>query len=419
MKRRASCDLLVHSASAVLTMAGGPEGPLSGRDQGRTSPVRDGAVAIAAGRILAVGPSAVLGRTFAAQEEIDAAGNCVVPGLVDAHTHLAFAGHRAGEFERRCLGATYAEIAAAGGGIRSSVRAFRAASDGEILAGARALRRSALLHGTTTMEVKSGYGLSLDEEIRALRIIRRLDDRGDVVPTLLGAHAVPPEYGGRAAAYARVVADEMIPQVARLGLARFCDVFCEEGYFDVPLSRRILAAARSHGLGLRIHAELSSCGGAALAAETGCASADHLLEVSASGIRALAQAGVVAVLLPGTSFFLGMKRFAPARRMIEAGVPIALATDCNPGSSMTENLQQAIAIGCIGLRITAAEALVAATRNAAWSLGLGLEVGSLAPGMRADLVVLDVPDPRLLAYHHGVNHAAVVVHHGEVVQRAA
>ncbi|HEU4395666.1 MAG TPA: imidazolonepropionase [Planctomycetota bacterium] len=411
------CDLLVHSASAVHTVAGRGGGPLSGSRQGETSPVRDGAVACARGRVLEVGPSRALRRKYAARREVDAAGNAVVPGLVDAHTHLAFAGDRAREFERRCLGATYQEIAAAGGGIRSSVRAFRSASRAEVLANARALRRSALLHGTTTMEVKSGYGLSLEEEIKALEVARALDDRGDVVPTFLGAHAVPPEYDGRSAAYARVVADEMIPEVARRGLARYCDVFCEKGYFDARLSRRILLAAREHGLGLRIHAdELSACGGAQLAAETGCASADHLLRVGKAGIRALAGAGVVAVLLPGTSFFLGMGRWAPARRMIEAGVPVALGTDCNPGSSMTESLQACLTLACLGLRMTAAEALVAATRNAACSLGLGNQCGRLAPGYRADLVVLDVPDPRLLAYHHGVNHAAVVVHHGAVVR---
>jgi len=414
---RVRCDLLVHSASAVHTVAGRGAGPLAGRRQGETSPVRGGAVACARGRVLEVGPTRALRRKYAARREVDAGGNAVVPGLVDSHTHLAFAGERSAEFERRCLGATYAEIAAAGGGIRSTVRAFREASRAAILANARALRRSALLHGTTTIEVKSGYGLSLEQELKGLEVARLLDDRGDVVPTFLGAHAVPPEYDGRAAAYARVVAEEMIPEVARRGLARFCDVFCERGYFDAAQSRRVLLAAREHGLGLRIHAdELSDGGGAALAAETGCASADHLLEVSDAGIRALAGAGVVATLLPGTSFFLGMRKFAPARRMIEAGVPVAIATDCNPGSSMTENLQQAIALGCVGLGITAAEALVGATRNAACSLGLGAECGRLAPGFRADLVVLDVPDPRLLAYHHGVNHAAVVVHHGAVVR---
>jgi imidazolonepropionase len=208
----------------------------------------------------------------------------------------------------------------------------------------------------------------------------------------------------------------MVPEVARRGLARFCDVFVEQGYFGADDARKILAAAKARGMGLRVHAdELTSGGGAELAAEAGCASADHLLEVSDAGIRALAAKGVVAVLLPGTSFFLGMRKFAPARRMIEAGVPVAVATDCNPGSSMTENLQQAIAMGCVGLRMTAAEALAGATRNAAGSLGLGAECGRLAPGFRADLVVLDLPDPRLLAYHHGVNHAAVVVHHGTVV----
>jgi imidazolonepropionase len=412
------CDLLVHSASEVLTMAGGPAGPLSGRRQGETSPVAGGAVACGGGRVLEVGPSDALRRKYAPREEVDAAGRCVIPGLVDAHTHLVFAGDRAEEFEKRCLGATYAEVAAAGGGILSSVRAFRAAPDGEILARALALRRSALLHGTTTMEVKSGYGLSLEQEVRALEIARRLDDRGDVVPTFLGAHAVPPEYAGRTGEYARLVAEVMVPEVARRGLARFCDVFCEERYFDAAQSRLVLEAARAAGLGLRIHAdELSACGGAELAADLRCASADHLLEATDAGIRALADAGVVAVLLPATSFFLGMGRFARARGMIEAGLPVALATDCNPGSSMTESLQQAVTIGCIGLHLTAAEAVVAATRNAAWSLGLGAEIGALAPGMRADLVVLDEADPRLLACHHGVNHAAVVVHHGGIVAR--
>jgi imidazolonepropionase len=410
------CDLLVHSASVVLTMAGGPPGPLAGPRQGETSPVAGGAVACGGGRILEVGPSEALRRRYAPRAEVDAAGRCVLPGLVDAHTHLVFAGHRAGEFERRCLGATYGEIAAAGGGIRSSVEAFRAASDDAILGNARALRRSALLHGTTTMEVKSGYGLSPGQEVRALEIARRLDDRGDVVPTFLGAHAVPPEFEGRTDDYVRVVVEEMIPAVAGRGLARFCDVFCEEGYFDAARSRRILEAARAAGLGLRIHAdELSSCGGAELAGSLRCASADHLLEVTDPGIRALAAGGVVAVLLPGTSFSLGMRRFAPARRMIDAGVPVAVATDCNPGSNFSENLQQAIAIGCVGLGLSAAEALVGATRNAAFSLGMGGEVGSLAPGTRADLLVLDVDDPRLLPGHHGVNHVATVVHHGEIV----
>ncbi len=398
-------------------MAGGGPGPLRGREQGAAGILAGGAVACAAGRILEVGQSDDLRRRYAPREEIDAAGRAVLPGLVDAHTHLVFAATREEEWERRCLGATYQEIAAAGGGIRSSVRSFRAASDGALRDGAARRRRTALLHGTTTMEVKSGYGLSLEQEIRALEVVKSLDDRGDLVPTFLGAHAVPPEYDGRTGEYARVVAEEMIPEVAKRGLARYCDVFCEERYFDAAQSRSILVAARAHGLGLRIHAdELSACGGAELAAEMGCASADHLLEATPAGIAALAAAGVVAVLLPGTSFFLGMRKFAPARAMIEAGVPVALATDCNPGSSMTENLQQAVAMGCVGLRLTAAEALVAATRNAAWSLGLGSEVGTLAAGCRADLLVLDVPSHRLLPYHHGVNHAAVVVHHGAIVR---
>lgn len=397
-------------------MAGGVPGPLRGASQGDVDLLRDAAVAVGRGRILGVGPNDQVRRVFEPKEEIDASGCTIIPGLVDAHTHMVFAATREEEFERRCLGATYQEIAAAGGGIRSSVRAQRAATDEELLHRARSLRRTALLHGSTTVEVKSGYGLTLDEEVRALAVASAMDEGGDVVPTFLGAHAVPPEFDGDAEGYVRLVVEEMIPTVAKRKMARFCDVFCEEAYFTLHQSRRILEAAKAAGLGLRMHAdELSSGGGAELAASLGCASADHLLEVSDDGIRALAASGTVAVLLPGTSYFLGMKRFAPARRMIEEGVPLALATDCNPGSSMLPNLQQAISIGCIGLHLTAAEALVAATRNAACSLGLGADRGALVPGFRADLVVLDLPTHRLLPYAHGVNHAKVVIRRGTVV----
>jgi imidazolonepropionase len=409
------CDLLIHSAGELCTMAGG-EGPRHGPDQGDLGVISGGAVAITDGRIVAVGESDGLRRTYAADDEVDAGGRCVIPGFVDAHTHLVFAATREEEWERRCLGATYQEIYAAGGGIQSSVRSHREASNMELLERAGSLRRTALLHGTTTMEVKSGYGLNLEEEVRALEVVRDLDDRGDLVPTFLGAHAIPEEFAGRGNEYVDVVVEEMIPAVAAKGLAKFCDVFCEEAYFDVAQSRRVLEAAQAHGMALRMHAdELSCCGGAQLAAETGCTSADHLLEVGEEGIAAMAGAGVIATLLPGTSFFLGMRKFAPARAMIDAGVPVALATDCNPGSSMLPNLQQALAIGCIGLGLTAAEALVGATRNAAWSVGMGEEVGTLEPGRRADLVVLDVDNHRQLPYLHGLNHAAVVVHHGEVV----
>jgi imidazolonepropionase len=407
----------VHSANEVLTMAGGEPGPLSGAEQGEIGLLRNGAVAIARGRIMGVGPSDQVRRVFHPKREIDATGCTVIPGLIDAHTHMVFAATREDEFEKRCLGATYQEIAAAGGGIRSSVRSQRAASDEALIERARSLRRTALLHGTTTVEIKSGYGLTLEQEVRSLAVASALDVGGDIVPTFLGAHAVPPEFDGDTEGYVRLLIGEMIPTIARRRMARFCDVFCERGYFNLDQSRRILVAAKAAGFGLRMHAdELSPGGGAELAAELGCVTADHLLEVSEGGIQALARAGTIAVLLPGTSFFLGMMRFAPARRMIELGVPLALATDCNPGSSMLPNLQQAIAIGCIGLHLTAAEALVATTRNAAHSLGLGHERGALVAGLRADLVVLDLPTHKLLPYAHGVNHASVVMRQGEVVE---
>jgi imidazolonepropionase len=339
----------------------------------------------------------------------------VLPGFVDPHTHLVFPATREEEFEMRCLGLSYEEIAAAGGGIRNSARRMRDAPIGELTERARRLRRACLLSGTTTIEVKSGYGLETRAELRALEVARAIDDRGDVVPTFLGAHEIPDEYRDDRDEYIRIVIEEMIPAVAERGLARFTDVFCERHVFSVAESRRILLAARAKGMGLKLHAdELHSTGGAELAAELGAISADHLVRVSDAGVAAMAAAGTVAVLLPGTSYFLGMKAFAPGRKLVEAGVPVALATDFNPGSSMTGNMQFVITTACLGYGFTPAEAITAATRNAAAAVGLEAEVGSLAPGRRADLLVTDVANHRLLAYHHGVNHVRTVIHHGEV-----
>jgi imidazolonepropionase len=416
---RSRADVLVVHAAELLTMAAGQDGPLRGDALCEPGLVEDGAVAVQGARIAAVGSSEEILDRFDAPLVLDATECVVMPGFVDPHTHLVFGGTREDEFEMRCLGKSYADIAAAGGGIRASSRRFRALPRERILAQAKALRASALRHGTTTIEVKSGYGLSTASEIQALEVAGEIDDRGDVVRTFLGAHEEPDEWRGDRAGYVRLICDEMLPRIAARNLARFCDVFCEEHVFSVEETRTICRRAKELAFGIKLHAdELAGTGGAELAVELGATSADHLMAVSDAGIAALAASPTVAVLLPGTSFFLGMKRFAPARRMIDAGCAVALATDCNPGSSMTENPQEVVTIACIGLGLRPIEALAMFTRNAAYALGLGEEVGRLAPGYRADLLVLDVPRHRQIAYHHGVNHVKTVLHHGELVPRA-
>lgn len=411
------CDLLVRSAAELLAMDAGPAaGPLRGEHLREPGIVADGAAAVTAGRIVAAGSSDELRDRFAAREEIDASGRVVMPGFVDPHTHLVFGRTREDEFEMRCLGRTYEQIAAAGGGIRASARRFRTMPRDAVLAQASALRASSLRHGVTTVEVKSGYGLSTDSELLSLEVAREIAVDDDVVPTFLGAHEIPDEWRHDRGGYVRLVVEEMLPRVAAAGLARFCDVFCEAHVFTPDETRTISLAAKRLGLGVKLHAdELAGTGGAELAVELGAVSADHLMAVSDAGIAALASSDTVAVLLPGTSFFLGMKRFAPARRMIDAGVAIALATDCNPGSSFTENPQQVATIACVGLGLRPVEALAAFTRNAACAVGLGHDRGRIAPGYRADLVVLDVPNHRHVAYHHGVNHVCRVIRNGRVV----
>ena len=409
-------DLLVLNASELVTCADGPEGPLRGDDLRAPGMLENAGVAITDGRIAAVGTTKDIATRFAAPRTIDAQDCAVLPGFVDPHTHLVFGRTREDEFELRCLGKTYEEIAAAGGGIRASSRRFRATSRAEIFAQARATRRRALLHGTTTIEIKSGYGLDLASELLALEIAGELDDNGDVVRTFLGAHEVPDAYRDDRDAYIRLVCDEMIPTVASRGLARYCDVFCEEHVFTQAETRTICRVARENGLEIKLHVdELAGTGGAELAVELRATSADHLMQISAAGIAAMAASDTIAVLLPGTSFFLGMQTFAPARRMIQAGCAIALATDCNPGSSMSENPQTLLTIACIGLGLRPIEAIAALTRNAAYAVDLGTQVGRIAPGYRADLIVTDVANHRLVPYHHGVNHAATVIHHGRIV----
>jgi imidazolonepropionase len=327
---------------------------------------------------------------------------------VDAHAHPVFAGTRANEFEQRAAGATYQEIAQAGGGIRASVRATRAASEDELVAASKRYTEWFLRGGTTTVEAKSGYGLSVEDELKMLRAVRRLNAETPLqyVPTFLGAHEVPDEYRARRADYIELIIEEMLPRVAAERLAEFCDAFCEERVFTVDETRRILLAARSHQLALRLHADqLSLSGGALLAAELTATTADHLEHTDAAGIAALRAAGVQPVLLPGSVYALGSRKYPAAREMIEAGLALVLATDFNPGSSPTPSMLLVLSLASTHMRLTPAEGIVAATINAAYSLGRGREVGSLETGKRADFCLHDCSDYRELSYFFGIEHA--------------
>lgn len=414
-------DLLLRNAGDLLTMAVGPV-PRVGRAMSDLGSVPSGALASYEGTIVAVGEERDVEGAVeltSGAVVIDAGGSVVTPGLVDPHTHAVFARTRENEFAMRVEGRSYEEIAEAGGGIRASVRALRQAAEDELVESGRRTLDRMLTYGTTTAEVKSGYGLSTDSELKMLRVAGRLGETHDVrvVPTFLGAHEFPDEWRDDRDGYVDHVVDEMIPAVAREGLARFCDVFCEEGVFTVEQSRRILEAARSSGMEPKLHAdELHSSGGAELAAELGARSADHLVCVSEDGISALADAGVVAVMLPGTTLSLGGSAYAPARRLVDAGVPLALATDCNPGSSMTESMQIIMSLASMALKITPAEALAAATVNAAYACGVEREAGTLEVGKACDLVVWEVDDHRAIPYHYGVNLVRQVVAGGTVVR---
>lgn len=416
-------DLLVRGASGVATCAPGgraPTEPARGVELADLGWSPGAAIAVSDGVIAGIGSEEALGARFDPRERLDAQGGVVIPGLVDSHTHPVFAEGREEEFERKVRGESYQQIAAAGGGILSSVRGVRSASDEDLEARVQARLERFLDLGTTTVEAKSGYGLTARDELRSLRAIRRAARRfeGQVVSTLLAAHALPPEFRENRDRWLRIVREEIAPAAAAEGLATFHDAFVDRGFFTVEEAREILDASRSLGLLPKLHAdELGWTGSTELAVELGAASADHLDHVGDAGIERLASSGTVAVLLPGVSHFLRAPGDAPARRLVEAGAAVALATDFNPGTCPTASMFEVMHLAAVRMRLAPSEALVASTRNAAFALGLGGKVGFLAVGSRADLVVCDVPDPRDLAYCFGRPPVAWVVAGGRVVRR--
>ncbi len=414
-------DLLIVNAAEVVTCAGFSDAPARGADQGVVRIVRDGAVAIAGDRILAVGASDRLRREHRVSDDrvLDAAGGIVLPGFVDCHTHLVFAGDRAAEWEQRLAGKPYLDILREGGGILSTVKKTRASAIGALATNALRWATTCMEHGTTTLEAKSGYCLDHDGELKLLEVARAVASELplEIVSTFLGAHVVPPEYQTRREDYLALL-EQLMVEVKERSLAEFVDVFCEKEAFTLAETERILTRAKALGFGLKLHAEqFSASGAAALGARLGATSVDHLEHVDASAVAALAAAEEppVGVLLPGVAFHLGQSEHAPARKLIEAGVPLAIATDFNPGSSFTPSLPMCIALACRTNKMTASEAVVACTINAAHALGRGREIGSLEPGKRADVIVCDVPDHRWLGYAFGYNPVRAVVVDGERV----
>ena len=411
-------DLLIHNTSAVFTCAG--PAPRRGAAQADAGVLAQGVVASHRGTIVFVGPAddwQRVGSLATDAVSVDAEGGSVVPGFVDAHTHVVFAGDRRDELRRRLAGATYAEIASAGGGILATVAATRTATEDHLVEVTAKRLDDMLRSGTTTCEAKTGYGLTTDAELKLLRVLARLRSSQpvEIVPTFMGAHEVPAEFRGRTEAYVDLLCEEMIPAVARSGLAEWCDVFCEEGVFSPPQATRILDTARAAGMKLRIHAdELGPSGGSIVAAAVGARSADHLIFADANAARALASSGTVATLMPTAAFFLKLGRYAPARMLIDAGVPVALATDVNPGGGFSPSMPFAMTLGCFAMSLTFEEALVAATLNAAYSLDRDAHIGSLEPGKQMDAVVVDGPAIELIRV--GAPTIRLVIKKGRIIE---
>ena len=411
-------SIAILNCSQVVTVAG-PTRPRVGPEMRDLSVISSGALVLRGSRIEKVGATAEI-ETLIDNEctVVDAGGRVVLPGFVDAHTHPVFAGTRVDEFDERATGATYQEIAARGGGIQSTVNRTRAATLNELVSVGNQYAHWFIRCGTTTVEAKSGYGLSLEDELKLLRAIKVLNEETHLryVPTFLGAHSIPPEYRARRSEYVSLIIDEMLPRVAEEKLAEYCDVFCEDRVFTADESWKILSAARCHGMSLRIHADqLSLSGGAKLAAELATATADHLEHTDSEGIAALKSAAVQPVLLPGSVYALGSSHYPQARAMIDAGLAVVLATDFNPGSSPTPSMPMILSLAATHMKMTPAEAVTAATVNAAYSLNRGDQLGSLEPGKIADVVIHDCADYRELAYFFGIEHAWRVYAAGELV----
>jgi imidazolonepropionase len=408
-------SLAVLHASQLVTLAG-PRRPRVGPEMAELAIIRDGGMVMRDGKIEKVGPSDEIEKNAGDIQIVDAGGRVVAPGFVDAHTHLVFAGNRLDDFERRARGETYEQIAKAGGGIWSTVRKTRAASEADLFTQAKKHANWFLRCGTTTAEAKSGYGLTLEDELKILRLMRQLAKEVplEIVPTVLGAHAVPREMSVQQ--YVELVINELLPRVSSEKLAEFCDVFCEHGYFDIDQSRTILSAAKTLGLNLRGHVDqLSNSGGAKMMAELGATTADHLEQTDEEGIAALKKANVQPVLVPGSVYALGSSRYPRAREMIEAGLAVVLATDFNPGSSPTPSMPMVLSLACTQMKMSPAEAITAATINAAHSLNRGSKIGSLETGKLANFVMFDSEDYRELAYWFGTPQTHSVYVRGERV----
>ncbi|HPR17731.1 MAG TPA: imidazolonepropionase [Candidatus Cloacimonadota bacterium] len=410
-------DLIIKNAKQLITLAG-TNRIRTGKEMENLAIIENGAVAVLAGKILAVGTSSEICSKYKADKIIDATGKVVMPGFVDPHTHPVFYATRENEFEMRLQGKTYVEISQSGGGIRSSIDAVRSAGEDELFELSQKRIEKMISVGTTTLEAKSGYGLTTESELKMLRVIKRLQDELpiDMVPTFMGAHEFPAEYKDDRQEYIRILKEEMLPQVAASGLAKYCDIFTEEHVYNIEQSRDILNHAKKLGFKLRMHAdEIKPIGGAELAAEVGAVSADHLGAASDTGIKAMAKTGVIATLLPGTIFSLGMKSYARARDMIDAGVAVALATDYNPGSCNCDDMQFVITLACLQMKMTPAEAITASTINAAFAVEMADIVGSIEPGKQADILIMDMPNYQFLPYHFGSNNVEMVFKKGRLI----
>ena len=410
-------NILIINARQLITLKGVARAR-TGKEADELSIIENGAVAIKGEKILAVGTTEEIKANYASDKIIDASGKVVMPGFVDPHTHPVFVHTRENEFEMRIKGKSYVEISQSGGGIRSSIKAVREASEDELYTLAEKRIKKMISNGTTTLEAKSGYGLSTESEIKMLKVIRRLNENLpiDIIPTFMGAHEFPIEYKDNRNEYIRILKEEMMPEVRKQSLAEYIDIFTEKHVYNIEQSMDILNHAKKLGFKLRMHAdEIEPIGGAELAAELGAISADHLGAASDAGIKTLAEAGVIATLLPGTIFSLGMKSYARVRDMIDAGVAVALATDYNPGSCNCDSMQFIITLACLQMKMTVAEAITASTINAAYSLEMGDRVGSLEVGKQADILIMDMPSYQFLPYHFGSNNVETVIKNGEVI----